>query len=431
MRLPGGRQAHAVLAHGKKKESKEDPAWRRSDHPRPVILDISRPLTRAGVKVSPMTGAPPPRSRKIPPEAVPRTAEAALDWLRLTRSRRVGPATFIRLVREHGSAAAALAALPRIAAEAGVSGYAAASRADAEAEWRKAEAAGARPLLLGADDYPPLLATIPDPPPLLWAIGDPAVAARPAVALVGARNASALGCRMASRLAADLGAAGFVVASGLARGIDAAAHRAALATGTIAAQAGGVDTVYPAENAALAAEIAAHGLRLSEMPIGHEPRAQDFPRRNRIVSGLALGVVVIEGALRSGSLITARNALDQGREVMAVPGNPLDGRAGGCNALIRDGATLVRDAADVAEALAAALGDLPRPAPAPEPAPAPPPGDVLEARLLGLLSTAPVTEDTLTRSLAAPAAAVAAALVDLELAGRILRHPGGLVSLGV
>lgn len=378
-----------------------------------------------------MTGALPPRSRKIPPEALPRTAAAALDWLRLARSRRVGPATFVRLVREHGSATAALAALPRIAAEAGVSGYAAASRADAEAEWRKGEAAGARPLLLGADDYPPLLATIADPPPVLWAIGDPALAARPTVALVGARNASALGCRMAARLAADLGAAGFVVASGLARGIDAAAHRAALATGTVAVQAGGVDTVYPAENAALAAEIAAAGLRLSEMPVGHEPRARDFPRRNRIVAGLALGVVVIEGALRSGSLITARNALDQGREVMAVPGNPLDGRAGGCNALIRDGATLVRDAADVAEALAAALGDLPRPAPAPEPAPPRPPGDPLEARLLGLLSTAPVTEDTLTRSLAAPAAAVAAALVDLELAGRILRHPGGLVSLGV
>ena len=182
------------------------------------------------------------------------------------------------------------------------------------------------------------------------------------MALVGARNASALGCRMASRLAAELGALGFVVASGLARGIDASAHAAALPTGTIAAQAGGVDVVYPPENAALAAAIAAEGLRLSEMPMGHAPKPQDFPRRNRIVAGLALGVVVIEGALRSGSLITARAALDQGREVMAVPGNPMDARAGGCNLLIRDGATLVRSAEDVAEALAASLATpLPRP----------------------------------------------------------------------
>ncbi len=235
---------------------------------------------------------------------------------------------------------------------------------------------------------------------------------------------------MAARLAADLGAAGFAVASGLARGIDAAAHRAALATGTIAAHAGGVDVVYPSENAALAAEIAATGLRLSEMPMGHAPRAQDFPRRNRIVSGLAHGVVVIEGALRSGSLITARNALDQGREVMAVPGNPLDGRAGGCNALIRDGAILVRDAADVAEALAAVLTPgFRRPAPVRRPEPPGRPDGSLQGRLLGLLGPAPVAEDVLTRALAQPAAAIAAALVDLELAGRVLRHPGGLVSL--
>ena len=202
---------------------------------------------------------------------------------------------------------------------------------------------------------------------MLWALGDPALAARPAVALVGARNASALGCRMAARLAADLGARGLVVASGLARGIDAAAHRAALATGTIAVQAGGIDEVYPPENAGLAAEIAARGLRLSEMPPGHPPRPQDFPRRNRIVSGArARRRGRSRAPMRSGSLITARNALDQGREVMAVPGNPIDARAGGCNALIRDGAILVRSAADVAEALAEVLGTrLAVPAPAP------------------------------------------------------------------
>jgi DNA processing protein len=186
-----------------------------------------------------------PRSAKIPPQAVPRDPAGRLDWLRLARSRRIGPATFVRLIREYGSAADALAALPRIAAEAGVGDYAAAAPAAAHAEWQAAEAAGARPLLLGAPDYPPLLATIADPPPLLWAIGDPGLAARPAVALVGARNASALGARMAARLAAEVGARGLVVVSGLARGIDAAAHRAALATGTVAAHAGGVDVVYP------------------------------------------------------------------------------------------------------------------------------------------------------------------------------------------
>jgi DNA processing protein len=303
--------------------------------------------------------------------------------------------------------------------------YASASRAEAADEWRAAEACGARALLLGAADYPPMLATISDPPPLLWAIGEPSLAARPVVALVGARNASALGARMAARLAAELGAMGFVVASGLARGIDAAAHRAALATGTIAAEAGGIDLVYPPENAALAAEIAAHGLRLTEMPPGHSPRPQDFPRRNRIVSGLALGVVVVEGALRSGSLITARNALDQGREVMAVPGSPMDPRAGGCNALIRDGATLVRDAADIAEVIGirAPTRDAPALPPAPKAMPGTPGG-----RLLDLIGPVPVAEDILIRELGPPAASVSASLLDLELAGLVQRHPGGMVS---
>ena len=265
--------------------------------------------------------------------------------------------------------------------------------------------AGARPLFLGAPDYPALLATIADPPPLLWALGDPGLAARPTVALVGARNASALGCRMAARLAAGLGEAGFVVASGLARGIDAAAHQAALATGTVAAQAGGVDDVYPAENAALAAEIAAHGLRLSEMPMGHAPRAQDFPRRNRIVSGLALGVVVVEGAVRSGSLITARNALDQGREVMAVPGSPMDARAGGCNQLIRDGATLVRSAADIIEALADRARRAAPGAGASEPPQAPPGRRRAGSRTAcsSCSAPAPVAEDLLIRELGLPA----------------------------
>lgn len=369
-----------------------------------------------------------PRSSKIPASALPRSEEGCLDWLRLIRSRRVGPATFIRLIRQFGSARGALDALPAIAAESGVRDYAPASRSEVEAEWRAAEAAGAAPLLLGGPGYPALLATIADPPPFLWAMGSEALCGQRSVALVGARNASALGCRMAARLATDLGGMGFAVVSGLARGIDAAAHRAALPTGTIAVQAGGVDVVYPAENGGLAASIAESGLRLSEMPIGHAPRPQDFPRRNRIVSGLAEGIVVVEGALRSGSLITARNALDQGREVMAVPGSPMDPRAGGCNALIRDGATLVRDAADVAEALAAAGGTaLPDLPPTREEAPvAAPEGS--GNRLLDLLGAAPVAEDLLIRELGCPAAALAAALIDLELAGLVQRHPGGLVS---
>lgn len=375
------------------------------------------------------TAAPP--TAKFPASALPAGDAGRIDWLRLARSRRVGPATFIRLVRETGSAAEALARLPALAAEAGVRDYRAASSAEAEAELAAGHAAGARLLLLGAPGYPPALALLADPPPVIWALGDPSLAARPTVALVGARNASALGRRMASTLARDLGVAGFVIASGLARGIDAAAHRAALDTGTIAAQAGGIDVVYPPENADLAAEMAARGLRLSEMPPGHAPRAQDFPRRNRIISGLALGVVVIEGALRSGSLITARNAADQGREVMAVPGNPLDARAGGCNALIRDGATLVRHAEDVAEALAAHLS-VPLRAPVPEPVPeTPAAGPDLPARLLELLGPAPVEEDTLTRDLSLPAAIVAAALLDLELDGQVRRHPGGKVSLAL
>jgi DNA processing protein len=379
-----------------------------------------------------------PRSEKIPAEALPHSRSAQLDWLQLHRSRRVGPATFIRLLREHGSAGAALDALPAIAAKAGARDYTPAPRRMIEAEWQAAEAAGARPMMLCAGDYPAMLANIADAPPFLWAIGDPELAQRRCIALVGARNASALGCRMAARLARELGGASFAVVSGLARGIDTAAHKAALPTGTIAVQAGGVDDIYPAENAALAGEIAVSGLRLSEMPIGHKPRPQDFPRRNRIVSGLALGVVVVEGALRSGSLITARTALDQGREVMAVPGSPMDGRAGGCNVLIREGATLVRSGADILEALGQTAGPPVVIAPAPALAPKPAPvavaavvqtaGGDAEGRILSLLGPTPVAEDILIRETGQPAPAVAAMLLDLELAGRICRHPGGLIS---
>lgn len=365
--------------------------------------------------------------------------DAAVAWLRLARSRNVGPRTFAKLIARFGSPAAALEALPEVAAGAGLKGYEAAPMADVEAELRAARRAGARLLRLGAADYPPMLAEIADPPPVLWALGDPTLAARPCVAVVGARNASASGMRLAGMLARELGTAGHVIASGLARGIDRAAHEAALPTGTVAAMAGGVDVVYPPENAALAARIAAEGLMLSESPMGEQPTARSFPRRNRIVSGLSAGVVLVEAAERSGSLITARMALEQGREAMAVPGSPLDARAAGCNALIREGAALIRSAADVIEALGTprvqavrramaplwqgpAAPDAQRAAAAPAPR-----GDAAADRVLGLLGTAPVAFDDLAAAAGMAPATLSAVLLDLELDGAVERRPGDLI----
>ncbi|MGR3519519.1 MAG: DNA-processing protein DprA, partial [Roseovarius sp.] len=285
------------------------------------------------------------------PPLPPTTEDDRVSWLRLLRSRRVGPNTFHRLMADHGSAAAALDALPGIAHAAGVADYRACPTGVAEAELRAGHAAGARLLTFADAAYPAALRDLPDAPPLLWVMGDPAILSRPAIAIVGARNASSLGLRMARALAADLAAQGYPIVSGLARGIDTAAHRASLDDGTIATMAGGVDVIYPAENAELAARIAESGLRLSEQPPGLAPQARHFPVRNRLISGLARAVVVVEAAAKSGSLITARTTLDQGREVMAVPGHPIDARAAGCNMLIRDGTTLVRNATDVIEAL--------------------------------------------------------------------------------
>ncbi len=287
------------------------------------------------------------------PFTPPTTEEDRLSWLRLIRSRRVGPGTFWRLMAEYGNAIAALEALPAIARTAGVDDYTPCSIDDAKREFAAARRAGAWPLFLGGPDYPAALAAINGAPPLLWARGQRNLLAQPMVAMVGARNASSLGARMARKLAEGLGWHGFTIVSGLARGIDTAVHGAALQTGTVAVMAGGVDVIYPAENAALAASIADQGLLLSEQPIGMQPQARHFPRRNRIVSGLAQAVVVIEAAEGSGSLITAREALEQGREVLAVPGHPLDARAAGCNHLIRQGAVLVRSAADIIESMQA------------------------------------------------------------------------------
>ena len=366
---------------------------------------------------------------------------------------------------EHGSAQAALAALPEVARAAGQDNYEPCPRGVVIAELKAARAAGARMICIGEPAYPPLLASIDDAPPVLWARGRLDLLQRPAIAVVGARNASSLGMRMARALSRDLGAEGMTIVSGLARGIDTAAHEAALDTGTIAVLGGGVDVVYPKENAALTARIAETGLLLSEQPMGVVPQARHFPRRNRIVSGLAAGLVVVEAAVKSGTLITARAALDQGREVMAVPGHPFDGRAGGCNLLIRDGARLIRGSDDVLEALPplhmqpgeqlplfdqdAPEGQTPKEqttegrqpeTPPPmrsqgAPPPAAPPAkrgwrDMarLHQVILNRLSLAPIDEDQLIRDVSASVAQVAPVLLDLELEGKITRHPGGRVS---
>ncbi|WP_210530209.1 DNA-processing protein DprA [Rubellimicrobium arenae] len=413
------------------------------------------------------------------PPLPPTQEDERLDWLRLLRSRRVGIATFTRLLREHGSARAAIKALPAMARAAGVDDYRPCPEGVALAEYRAGLAQGARLLLRGEAAYPPLLALLPDAPPLLWALGDTSLLVRPMVAVIGTRNGSSLGLRMARRLAEGLGEAGLAVVSGLARGIDTEAHRAALPTGTVAVMPGGVDHIYPPENRDLAEEIARRGLRLSEHPFGLEPQVRHFPARNRIVSGLSHGVVVVEAAERSGSLITARMAADQGREVLAVPGHPMDPRAAGCNHLIRDGATLVRSVEDILEALGPALeqsrvtqaGQLrlaleadTAPVRDMSPASAGPAasgrgtdrptqsrgGHVEEARrpagpdgaapaamapadlrtlILGRLGPSPVAEDQVIRDLGGQASVLAPALTDLELDGLIVRHPGGLLAL--
>ncbi len=357
-------------------------------------------------------------------------ADDPADWLRLIRSRRIGPATFHRLLADHGSVAAALAALPGIARTAGVEDYEPCPMGVVLAEMKAARAAGAVMLRWGEAGYPAALQEVGDAPPVLWARGQAWLLARPMVALVGARNASSLGLRMARRLGEGLGAAGLVVVSGLARGVDAEAHQAALATGTVAVQAGGVDHIYPAENARLAAEILEQGCLVSEQPMGMEPQARHFPMRNRIVSGLSRAVVVVEAAIKSGSLITAEVALEQGREVFAVPGHPFDARAAGCNRLLRDGAGLVRGTQDILESLridperrmvepALAVVAVPRSL-----------GDVadLHRKILSCLGPSPVAEDQLIRDLEVPAALVTPELVALELEGRILRQAGGLLS---
>ncbi|MGR3838123.1 MAG: DNA-processing protein DprA [Cognatishimia sp.] len=363
----------------------------------------------------------------------PTSEEDRFLWLRLLRSRRVGATTFHRLMQEHGSAAAALAALPEVAAEAGVTDYRPCPEQVVRSEFKAASRAGARLICYGDALYPKALYDLPNAPPLLWALGRIELLARDKIALVGARNASSLGLRMARSLAKELGENDFVTVSGLARGIDAAAHEASLENGTIAVFAGGLDIIYPAQNQQLATDLRKKGVILSEQPLGLQPQARHFPMRNRIISGLARAVVVVEAAAKSGSLITARNALDQGRDVMAVPGHPFDARAAGCNMLIRDGARLVRKASDILEELtpiAPHQDDLPL---APQTsAPKPERGlrdtAKLHQAILRRLGPTPIAEDQLIDDLKTPARRLAPALATLELHGKIMRRAGGLLS---
>jgi DNA processing protein len=357
-----------------------------------------------------------------------------VDWLRLIRSQGIGPRTFRELLNHFGGARSALDALPGLARRGG--GRTApkiCSREAAERELEAADNLGVALIAIGEPDYPLRLQMIDDAPPLIAVRGNRDVLAMPTVALVGSRNASAAGIKLTQMLAHDLSEAGFAVASGLARGIDAAAHRASLQTGTIAVLAGGQDRIYPPEHGELLDALLPAGAAIGEMPLGWQPRAQDFPRRNRLISGLALGVVIVEAAKRSGSLITARLALEQGREVFAVPGSPLDPRAEGTNSLIKQGATPVTEAADVIAVLRPIMG-IGEPAHTLEPDDgetprAAEPADDEREQIVGLMSPTPVSLDDLVRLSNLPPRAVRAVLLELEIAGRLERHGGGLVSL--
>lgn len=356
------------------------------------------------------------------------------DWLRLIRSENVGPVTFHSILRYYGSAAKAVDALPAMAKRTGARrNIKLATKDVAEREWSALLKAGAELIAWGEPSYPLRLMQLDDAPPLLAAKGNPDVTEAPGIAIVGARNSSAIGQRFTRDIAAELCRNGFAVVSGLARGIDKAAHDGALAADgkTIAFIGTGIDVAFPPENAALHAQMAERGLILAEMPFGTPALAQNFPRRNRLISGASLGVLVIEAALKSGSLITARMAAEQGREVMAVPGSPLDPRCHGSNDLIRQGATLVERIDDVLAVIAPQMTPL-RMAAAEITAPMVPSDDDLghaHNELDRLLSPTPVQIDDLIRLSSLPSALIHMALTEKELTGQLLRHPGGKVSM--
>jgi DNA processing protein len=351
-----------------------------------------------------------------------------IDWVRLARTDSVGPVTFAHLIARYGSASAALSALPNLARRGGrVAPLNLLDARAAEAELAAGVSIGARVLTCGSAGYPRLLAVLDPPPPLIWVLGDLDILTRRSVAIVGARAASAAGQRFAFELAGALGEAGYGVVSGMARGIDTAAHRGSLHSGTTAVLAGGVDDIYPPENASLYDLLRVRGCVVSERPPGLKARAADFPRRNRLISGLALGVVVVEAELRSGSLITARLAGEQGRDVFAVPGSPGDPRSRGANDLIRQGAVLVEDVDDILRVLGGGHQAVCAPRPEDwkgdhgELA-----DDALRDQIAGLLSQAPTSIDALSRLAGAPVSGVLAALTELTIAGRAEMLPGGL-----
>lgn len=350
------------------------------------------------------------------------------DWLRLARTENVGPVTFDQLLQRFGTAGKALAALPDLARRGGrASGLKLPSDAAIDKELAGGAALGARLIASCEAAFPRALAALDPPPPLIWARGRVELLDRSCVAIVGARVASAAGQRFARGLAAELGQSGQVIVSGLARGIDAAAHEGAMPTGTVAVLGGGVDDVYPPEHAGLYARIAETGCVVSESEPGRAAVARDFPRRNRIISGLSRAVVVVEAELRSGSLITARLAAEQGREVLAVPGSPLDPRAKGTNDLLRQGAALCEGADDVLRALEGLRGLREPDRSGYAAGPASDPDDALRAEVAALLSPTPVSRDELVRATGAAPPAVFAALVELSLAGRAELLAGGMV----
>ncbi|TDK36943.1 DNA-protecting protein DprA [Rhizobium deserti] len=366
------------------------------------------------------------------------TERQRIAWLRLIRSDNVGPATFRDLINHCGSAENALAMLPELSRRGGASRtIRIATVQEAERELEAAERHGARFIGIGEPDYPPALRQIDGAPPLLAAKGDLVAATRPSIGIVGSRNASISGAKFAAMIARDGGRAGYTITSGLARGIDTAAHRASLDTGTIAVLAGGLDQPYPPENIPLLKEITdGTGLAVSEMPFGWEPRARDFPRRNRLIAGVSLGVVVVEAAERSGSLITARLATDFGRLVFAVPGSPLDPRCHGTNGLLKQGAIVTTGSADVIEALAPLsqlelFGDQVVEEPERLGSDILPPDDDDRAVIVSALGPTPVDVDDILRHTGLPAATVYLVLLELDLAGRLHRHAGGLVSLAM
>ena len=399
-----------------------------------------RPLSPDDGPASCGLTAPPP-DREAAGMTTPRRplSEAErIDWLRLARTDAVGPITFHTLIAQCGSARAAIEALPELSRRGGRrSGLQPPPVAAAERELEALARIGGRLVARCEPDYPLPLALIEDAPPVLSLRGRGALAAHPMVGIVGARNASLNGRRFARDMAQQLGAAGLTVVSGFARGIDTAAHEGSLAAGTLAVMAGGLDVIYPPENAGLYDRIAESGLLVAECAPGTQPTARHFPRRNRLISGLSLGIVVIEAALRSGSLITARLAAEQGRQVLAVPGSPLDPRAQGCNRLIRGGATLVESAEHVIEALAPQMSrPLLREPPAAAPQPmfggpvaGPQEAEAARAQVLERLSPTPTAVDELLRDCQLSPPVVLTVLLELELAGRIERQPGNRISL--